>query len=161
MFMRTKAPAQCRKYEARLEDYLGGAVDPELEEHLNRCANCRTALEDARMAGNWVRGACEPASEPSGVFLAGVMTRIREEQTQFTGAFWNPLEFLASRLSLTAAMLLLALSVYVAGFTSRHTTTPSAPSQSELNATDFPQPPGDPVSNEEVLLSLAERDYGR
>jgi hypothetical protein len=33
--------------------------------------------------------------------------------------------------------------------------------QTELSAADFPQPPGDPVSNEEVLQSLAERNNGR
>ena len=34
-------------------------------------------------------------------------------------AFWSPLEFLASRLSLTAAVLLLALSAYLVGFAPR------------------------------------------
>ena len=161
MFRQTRAPMQCRRYEARLEDYLNGAADSELNKHLSQCANCRTALEDSRMAGKWLREVWEPAGEPGSAFLAGVMARIREEQmrAQSPAAFWNPLEFLASRLSLTAAMLLLALSVYLAEFTPRRTATPPSP-RSELSATDFPQPPGDPVSNEEVLQSLAERDYG-
>ena len=33
--------------------------------------------------------------------------------------------------------------------------------RTELSASDFPQPPGDPVSNEEVLQSLAERNNGQ
>ena len=161
MFRQTRAPMQCRRYEARLEDYLSGVVDCELNEHLSQCANCRTALEESRMAGKWLREAWERAGEPGSAFLAGVMARIREEQmrAQSPAAFWNPLEFLASRLSLTAAMLLLALSVYLAEFTPGRTAPPPSP-RSELSAADFPQPPGDPVSNEEVLQSLAERNYG-
>jgi len=30
----------------------------------------------------------------------------------------------------------------------------------ELSAADFPQPPADPASQDEVLRSLAERTYG-
>ena len=152
---------QCRRYEARLEDCLNGAADTELDEHLRQCASCHMALEDSRMAGKWLREAWEPAGEPGSAFLAGVMARIREEQmrAQSPAAFWNPLKFLASRLSLTAAMLLFALSVYLTEFAPRRTATPPSP-RSEVSATDFPQPPGDPVSNEEVLQSLAERNYG-
>jgi hypothetical protein len=155
-----RAGAQCRKYEARLEDYLQGVEDSELSDHLTRCAGCRTALEDSRLAGPLLRDAWEPTSELNTV--AGVMARIREQQmrAESPAAFWNPLEFLASRVSLTAAALLLALSVYMVGFTPRHVTTPVNSPRTELNASDFPQPPGDPDSNEEVLQSLEERNYG-
>ena len=46
------------------------------------------------------------------------MARIRQEEARAKSpaAFWAPLEFLASRLSLTAAVLLLALSVYLVEF---------------------------------------------
>jgi hypothetical protein len=163
MFIRTKAPMQCRRYEARLEDHLNGAVDPELNEHLNHCANCRTALADSQMAGEWMREAWEPTAEPGSAFLAGVMAKIREEEmrAQSQAAFWKPFEFLTSRLSMTAAALLLAFSVYLAGVAHRRTVT-SLPPRTELSATDFPQPPADPVpvNNDEVLQSLAVGNYG-
>jgi predicted anti-sigma-YlaC factor YlaD len=163
VFKRKGAPVRCRRYEARLEDYLQGASDSELNEHLTQCADCRAALEDSRLGGQLLREAWEPTSELRSAFLAGVMARIREEKmrAESPAAFWNPLEFLASRLSLTAAMVLLVLSVYMVGFVSRRATTPPASARTELSATDFPQPPGDPDSNEEVLQSLVERDYGR
>jgi len=90
------------------------------------------------------------------------MARIREEKlrSESPAAFWNPLEFLASRLSLTAAALLFALAVYMVGFVPRYVTTPVSLPRTELNAADFPQPPGDPDSNEEVLQSLVETNYG-
>ena len=162
MFGGKSAPGQCRRYEARLEDYLGGALDFELEEHLGQCEGCSAALADSRMAGNWLRQAWEPAAEPGSAFLANVLVRIREEQerAQSPSAFWNPLAFLASRLALTAAVLLLALSAYMAGFAPRHRAVPGN-SGSELTSADLPQPPTDPVSYDDVLQSLAERQYGR
>ena len=48
---RTRSIA-CRKLEARLEDYLGGAPDPELEQHLAQCEAAAMALEDSRLAGD-------------------------------------------------------------------------------------------------------------
>lgn len=162
MFSKSNLPMRCRKFESRFEDYLGGALDPELDAHLAECQDCRAALQDSRMAGDLLRGAWEPASEPSRAFLAKVMAAIHQEEARVTSpaAFWAPLEFLASRLSLTAAMLLLALSAYMVGFAPRRG-TPAPATRTELSASDFPQPPGDPVSNEEVLQSLAEMNYER
>ena len=90
------------------------------------------------------------------------MARIHQEEVRAKSraAFWAPLEFLASRLSLTAAVLLLALSVYLVEF-APHRSVQIGSIRTELSAGDFPQPPSDPVSNEEVLQSLAERDNGR
>jgi hypothetical protein len=162
VFNKPNISTRCRKFEARFEDYLGGAPDSELEEHLAQCEDCGSALEDSRLAGNLLREAWEPASEPSRAFLANVMAKIRQEEARAKSpaAFWAPLEFLASRLSLTAAVLLLALSVYLVEFAPRRT-APMGSIRTELSASDFPQPPGDPVSNEEVLQSLAERNNGR
>jgi len=158
VFNKPNIPTRCRKFEGRFEDYLGGAADSELKGHLTRCEDCRSALEDARLAGNLLREAWEPASEPSLAFLANVMARIHQEEARVKSpaAFWSPLEFLASRLSVTAAVLLLALSVYLVEFAPQRSVS-LGPIRTELSASDFPQPPGDPVSNEEVLQSLAER----
>ncbi len=162
MFNKSNVPMRCRKFEARFEDYLGGAPDSELENHIAGCQDCRAVLEDARLAGTLLREAWEPASEPGQAFLANVMARIRHEETQAKSlaAFWAPLEFLASRVSLTAAVVLLALSVYLVEFAPHRTVTIGS-IRTELSASDFPQPPSEPVSNDEVLLSLAERTNGR
>ena len=163
MFNKTNIPMGCRKYEARLEDYLQGNSDSELDEHLSQCVGCNAALENSRLAGDLIRQVWEPATEPQPAFLAGVLAKIREEKirSESPAAFWSPLEFLASRLAVSAAVLLLALSVYLVGFAPRRSVMPSMSNRTELSASDFPQPPGDPDSNEEVLMSLAERHYGR
>ena len=153
---------RCRKFETRLEEYLEGISDFEVEEHLTHCAGCRATLEDSRLAGDLLRRAWEPASEPRQEFLAGVLAKLREQQSRAEPpeAFWSPIEFLASRLSMTAAMLLLALSVYLVEFAPQRRTPPPLLNRTELRATDFPEPPGDPVSNEEVLQSLTQRTNG-
>lgn len=162
MFNQSKIPMKCRKFDARFEDYLSGAPDTELDQHVRSCEGCQAALEDSRMAGSLLRETWEPASEPSRAFVANVMARIRQEEARAKSpaAFWTPFEFLASRLSLTAAVLLLGLSVYLVEF-APHRPVSLESIRTELSANDFPQPPGDPVSNEEVLQSLAERHNGR
>lgn len=164
MFNRTSQSKHCSQFEARFEDYLGGVRDAELESHLAQCDGCRAALADSRLAGDLLREVWEPASEPSLAFRANVMARIRQEEARAKSpaAFWTPLEFLASRLSVTAAVILLALSVYLVEFAPRRIELPpSMRARTELSASDFPQPPGDPVSNEDILMSLSERNYGR
>jgi hypothetical protein len=162
MFNKSNSSISCRELEARFEDYLGGAPDPELQAHLSQCEHCAMALEDARFANSLLREAMEPASQPTQAFLANVMARIHREENQVKSpaSFWTPLEFLASRVSLTAAVVLLALSVYVIEFAPHRNLTLGS-IRTELSASDFPQPPSDPVSNEEVLQSLAERSNGR
>ena len=162
MFKKSIFAMRCRKFEARLEDFLGGESDSELQQHLGQCADCRSALEDSRLAGNLLRQALDPSREPRPAFLADVMARIQRQKAreESPAAFWRPLEFLASRLSLTAAVLLLALSAYLVEFGPNRNTA-QLPNRTELSAGDFPQPPGDPVSNEEVLQSLAVRNNGR
>jgi predicted anti-sigma-YlaC factor YlaD len=162
VFGSRKAPMGCRKYEARFEDYLNGAVDAELNAHLQACDACRAMVDDARLAGVWLRDAWEPTAEPRSTFLPAVMARIREQKMRDDAAagFWTPLEFLASRVSMTAAVLLLALSGYMLGVSQRAAPPPPPVTNTELSAADFPQPPNDPVDNEEVLQSLAERAYG-
>ena len=161
MFSKSNLPMRCRKFESRFEDYLAGALDTDLDAHLTECEECRAALHDSRTAGELLRAAWEPASEPSHAFLAKVMATIQREEARAASqaAFWAPLEFLASRLSLTAAMLLLALSAYMVEFAPGRS-APAPAIRTELSASDIPQPPRDPVSNEEVLQSLAEINYG-
>ncbi|MGH9561491.1 MAG: hypothetical protein ACRD3S_08550, partial [Terracidiphilus sp.] len=136
--------------------------DPELGKHLEQCKDCRSAMEDALLAGNLLRQVSEPAIMPRPAFLAGVMARIAVEMTRLESpaAFWTPLEFLASRVSLTAAVVLLALSAYLVEAGPQRNPV-ELTNRTELSASDFPQPPRDPVSNEEILQSLAERNHGR
>lgn len=174
----------CPEYSARLEERLESAlesvpanvivnadatVDAKFEAHLLECARCRAALDDAGLAGQLIRNAAGsealPAERNLDMFTRRVMAAIREESSRLNaiGGIWRPLELLASRFALAAAVVLLALSVYLAEFAppfrmpainSQTEATDSA--QTEIGA-DLPEPPAQPSNQDEVLTSLAER----
>lgn len=150
----------CRRYEERLETALDGTAEPELVQHLSQCAGCSAALESARRTGNWLRAAQMPAAGPDNIFVARVMARIRSEQEARSnaGAFWVPVQSLASRMALVAGMALLAMSLYVYKSAPRQNVAQQG-TRAEATA-DFPQPPAQPASKDEVLASLSDSHYG-
>jgi hypothetical protein len=180
----------CPEYSARLEERLesalesvpagapsrpvdanvNGNVDVKFEAHLLECAQCRTALDDAGLAGQLIRNATGsealPAERNPDIFTRRVMAAIREtSRLNAIGGIWRPLELLASRFALAAAVVLLALSVYLAEFAppfhipalnSQTEASQSDSAQAEIGA-DLPEPPAQPSNQDEVLTSLAER----
>ena len=155
----------CRKYEVRMEDHLGAAPemvesDTELTAHLRECAQCRESFAAAQLTGRLFFAAEEPEVQPSEAFVTRVMASIREEEARLSApaAVWRPLEVLASRFALVAAMVLLALSVFLGEFA-------PALRQPDLTATtevvgDWPEPPAQLATQDEVLMSLAEAENG-
>jgi len=154
--------AACAAYELRLEDYLNGALDrdsaAEVETHLERCAACREALESARFAQKLLCEDLAPAAEPLGAFATRVMAGIRAEEER-RQQFWRPLELLASRLALSAAALLMLLTVYVFGYVTPH--QPVAVSSQTRITEDWPEPAAQPANPDDVLFSIGENGHGR
>lgn len=153
----------CNQYEARLEDFLSGvkaaAADEELAAHVERCAGCRESLAAARLARDLLRAGLEPAPEPSGAFATRVIASIRAEQGR-RQQFWQPLEVLASRLALTAAAVLLVLTVYLFEFTPPRDRQPMSSNQSQVGE-GFLEPARQPTDKDEILLTLAENGHER
>jgi predicted anti-sigma-YlaC factor YlaD len=155
----------CRKYEVRMEDHLGVAPeavesDLELSAHLRECARCRESFAAAQLSGTLFFAAEETEVQPSEAFVTRVMASIHEEQARLLApaAVWRPLEVLASRFALVAAVVLLALSVFLGEFA-------PALRQPELGTTteiagDWPEPPAQPATQDDVLMSLAEAENG-
>ena len=140
----TSIPMRCRKFEARLEDYLDGASDAELDEHLLQCANCRAALENSRSwRETWLRQAWEPTGEPRPAFLAGVMAKIREEKAargvdrgvlEPAGIHGVALIHVGGRLAPDPVRI-------SGGICSAPGVARLLANRTELSASDFPQPP--------------------
>jgi predicted anti-sigma-YlaC factor YlaD len=156
----------CESYRARMEDRLGdgagfAGADPELDAHLRQCAECRDAFAAGAFAGELVRSACETTTPPvTGAFVTRVMAAIREEQNRLTvpGAIWRPIELLASRFALAAAVVLLGLSVYLVEFAPPFDMPPTS-SPAEIGASLL-EPPAQPANPDEVLTSLLETENG-
>ncbi len=153
----------CRKYQARMEDHLSAAPeavesDLELTSHLRGCARCRESFAAAQLSGRLFFAAEEPEVQPSEAFVTRVMASIREEQARLSApaAAWRPLEAMASRFALVAAVALLALSVFLGELA-------PALRQPEFSASTevaWPEPPAEPATQDEVLMSLAEAENG-
>jgi hypothetical protein len=159
MFSRTDARFGCLEYQASLEDVLRegeACIEPgsPLELHLRSCADCREALNEALIASKLMLHARYPEAAPSAAFVTRVMAAIREATQAAPSAIWRPLELLASRMALVAAVVLLALSVYLREFApARGTVAVNAPA--EIGA-GMPEPPAQPADADEVLMSLAD-----
>lgn len=163
MFESSQESVGCPEYRARLEKSLLGnaasSADADLNAHMERCAPCREAMETATLAAQLVREA-QPPVQYSGAFVTRVMATIREQEVRVAapGAFWRPLELLASRFALVAALVLLGLSLYLAEFTPTRNTLPVA-GPTEIGA-GLPEPPSPPANDDEILMSLVGRNDG-
>jgi anti-sigma factor RsiW len=157
----------CREFETMLEDSLAGCLSSADEErlsaHLSSCAACRQALEEARLSGQLVRFARQPVEDPGASFAQGVMVAIRREEARRVRSwnFWRPIEVLALRLSLTAALALALLCAY--GVTQ---SLFSAPAETEMAGQPevrelFPEPAHQPITNDQVLMSIADKSHGK
>jgi hypothetical protein len=94
-----------------------------------------------------------PLSEPSPAFVTRVMASVREV-SQAAPTIWRPLELLASRVALVAAVLLLVLSVYLREFAPARDTA-ALNAGTEIGA-GLPEPPAQPADADEVLMTLAD-----
>jgi predicted anti-sigma-YlaC factor YlaD len=155
--MFSKMESKCPEYQASLEDAVrdGAArVEPgsPLQRHLENCPGCQQSLSDAVTASKLMAHA-RPLKEPSPAFVTRVMAAVREA-SQAAPTIWRPLELLASRVALVAAVLLLALSVYLREFAPARDTA-AVNAGTEIGA-GLPEPPAQPADADEVLMTLAD-----
>lgn len=155
--MFSKIEFGCPEYQASLEDAVrDGApcIEPgsPLQRHLEICVGCTQALSDAVTASRLMAHA-RPLKEPSGAFVTRVMASVREA-SQAAPTIWRPLELLASRVALVAAVILLALSVYLREFAPARDAAATNVG-AEIGA-GLPEPPAQPADADEVLMSLAD-----
>jgi hypothetical protein len=155
--MFSKIEFGCPEYQASLEDAVrDGALCIEpgspLQRHLEICVDCKQALSDAVTASKLMAHA-RPLRESSAAFVTRVMASVREA-SQAAPTIWRPLELLASRVALVAAVILLALSVYLREFAPARDTA-AINAGTEIGA-GLPEPPAQPADADEVLMSLAD-----
>lgn len=157
----------CTKYEAILEDYLEGALDPvesrAAEAHWRECAGCRAALDQGSASVRLLR-AVGPSAGPGPAFARTVMARIRATESDLAQAseragFWQPLVKFGWRFAATATVLLGVLVTYDAGW-GRHTQHQANTRLMGGNDIFAPDPANPPASRDEVLMMVADTDHG-
>jgi anti-sigma factor RsiW len=125
---------KCEKASEELISYLDGKLDQsersEVQEHLAGCAACRARAEEFR--GVWSVMDEFPAIEPSFEFDARVRQGVAEEPRRSWSAWFVP----QARLAL-AAVLLIALTVWVAKRPASNPSSPPLPGAAAANEQDF------------------------
>lgn len=162
----------CEIYELQLEDAAELAAErgeqialsADLTAHVEGCAHCSEALGAISVSQSLLHAALEPTSAPGPFFAKRVMAVIRAEEVRLAAqgsTFWSPLQHLAARIALVAAVLVMALTIYAYTFSNS-----AALDSSSVNATAYELVPHQqldpqPQSKDEVLMSLVERNNAR
>lgn len=162
----------CEQYEAKLEDAVelaaergeGLSLSADLAAHVAVCVRCAEALDSVELSMALLHWGLQPTAAPGPWFSTRVLAAIRAEEDRHASQrilFWRPLEHLAARMAMTAAMIVMALTVYVYAYVvPRNNAGPVAQTETyEL----VPQPQVDPQpqSKDEVLMSILERTNAR
>lgn len=158
---------RCGEFATRLESVVeaqagaaSGMLEPELAAHLKSCESCQAAYEDAELARTLLRWGMSPA-EPRYGFVTRVMAEIRAEQLRRESSgsiFWRPVELLAGRFAMAAAVIVLVMSMLV-----YESEQPASRPATTTEITELVQQPdtSQPQSPDDVLVSLAERSNAR
>ena len=157
----------CLEFEALLEDHLtgdlSGADAKRLAEHLENCAACSDALEQAAPSVELLR-AVPPSADPGPGFSRVVMARIRAEMSKRgeQKSIWLPFISLAWRFAATATLALAVLVTFDAVRHSQYRPQTNVEYATVTETRDlFPDPSSPPANRDEVLMMVADTDHGK
>lgn len=146
----------CDRFRESLAGIGGGdAVPGALREHASKCLDCEAALDELAVSRELLRAVPRQAA-PGPWFTPRVMAAIAAGESELRRSMdaWTIVPKLARRLSWVSALALVLAGTWLLG---RPTSTPI----SKPVATDITGEPvlesSPPLSNDELLLSLAEK----
>jgi anti-sigma factor RsiW len=157
----------CPEYEAKLEDFLSGGLSGtdkrDVAEHLQGCASCKAALDEAAMSARLLR-LMEASADPGPAFSKIVMARIRSEQeaSRQPRGFWQPFVSLAWRFAATAALAFVVMVTY--DVTSHQASTEGNgvfAEQSQVRDLFTTDANTAPANRDDFLLMVAEQEHGK
>src|SRR5580698_8368371 len=163
----SKRRAECRQFQSQLEDAAGAAPNAKelsellaaapasLKEHTIACANCRAAAENILAARALLAELPSYAATAGPWFAPRVMAAIAARKAELGRAAdaWTFLPKLAARLTWASAVALLLASGWLY---QKPVSTSAKPVATDITG----EPVADtatPATNDEVLVSLAER----
>lgn len=162
----------CEKYAVRLEDAVENAAErgeglslsADLAAHVADCKHCSETLDSVALSKALLRWGLEPTAGPGPGFARRVVAAIRAEEDRRTSrkmVFWLPVEQLAGRMAMAAAMVVFALTVYVYAYIVPQTRVGSTAQVESYELVQQPQVDPEPQSKDEVLMSILERNHAR
>ncbi len=164
-----KSDEECRRLQDLLEESAAAAPEAmsveQLSEawpaaqrtHIAACESCQKAAQDLLAAREIFRGVDSRAGVVGPWFAAGVMgaIRARERELALPANLWGAVPLYASRLAWVSAIVLLAGSTWLY---KKPVTPPSQPSAASSSAEYLFEAPSQPISQDDVLISMAEKN---
>lgn len=172
MWNKGTSRSACEQYEARLEDAVENATErgeslslsADLAAHVSGCKHCSESLDSVALSRALLRWGLQPTAGPGPGFATRVLAAIRSEEDRRTSrkvVFWLPVEHLAGRLAMAAAMVVFALTVYVYAYVVPQTKVGTTAQIESYELVPQPQMDPEPQSKDDVLMSILERNYAR
>jgi hypothetical protein len=172
MWNKRSSGSACEHYEARLEDAVENAAErgeglslsADLAAHVSGCKLCSETLDSVALSKALLRWGLEPTAGPGPGFATRVLAAIRAEEDRRTSrrlVFWLPVEHLAGRMAMAAAMVVFALTVYVYAYVVPQTKVGTTAQIEYYELVPQPQMDPEPQSKDEVLMSILERNHAR
>jgi anti-sigma factor RsiW len=153
----------CEQYESLLEDSVEGQLEgPEaqaLAAHVNTCANCRAALDEARSSSRLL-SLGEATPDPGPAFTHQVMARIRTEAQSEDRSLWRLMAAFARPFAVSATLALGIMLAYSAYWAPNQLTDTVTVQQSDTHEL-LSDPGAVPATADDTLMMVVETDHGK
>ncbi len=142
----------CNRFRDSLEEVASGGPSREMLEHSASCEDCAAAAEELLESRELLRALPRESAGRLPWFAPRVMAAIaaREAELRQSLDAWTVIPKLARRLTWISALALVLASAW---FLQR----PAVPSRPATDITGEPVQNGAPLTNDDVLMSLAEQ----
>jgi hypothetical protein len=149
-FVRKKED-ECSRFRDSLEEVASGGASREMLEHSAACEDCAAAAEELLESRELLR-ALPRESAPSAWFAPRVMAAIAAREAELRQSFdaWSVIPKFALQLTWISALALMLAGTW---FLQR----PNLPTKPATDITGEPVQNPAPLTNDDVLLSLAEK----
>jgi hypothetical protein len=165
----TRRNQECYQLQDLLEDAAGehpgstsvedllGALSPVQRAHFVECRSCHDVAENLAAVREIFKGVASHGQEAGPWFARRVMAAIsaREQELVLPASVWSAVPRFASRLSWITAIVLLAGSTWLL---ERPATSPSKQPGAAAAQEFLFEAPAPPMSQDDVLISMAEKD---
>jgi hypothetical protein len=147
-----KPEDDCSRFRDSLEEIASGGVSREMLEHSAACEDCAAAAEELLESRELLRALPRESSPAMAWFAPRVMAAIAARESELRQSFdaWSVIPKFALQLTWISALALMLAGTW---FLQR----PNLPSRQATDITGEPVQSAAPVTNDDVLVSLAEK----
>jgi hypothetical protein len=151
-FVKKKKEDDCSRFRDSLEEIASGGASREMLDHSAACEDCAAAAEELLESRELLRALPRESSPTLPWFAPRVMAAIAAREAELRQSFdaWTVLPKLALRLTWISVVALMLAGTWLLQ-------RPNLPTKPATDITGEPVQNAAPVTNDDVLVSLAEQ----